>query len=211
MSPDAAISLRAEMIRKGIHLFAMVIPIGYSLVSFPTALGWLITAAVVSILIDIARFRQWPVWRRLSKILTPIIRPHEIRGAFTGASYILSTSLLCVVLFPKIIAIAAIIFIIIGDTAAALIGRLYGKHPLTGKKSWEGSAACLLSLVLVSFLIPSLPTLAGLIGATTATLAEAFSGRIDDNLTVPLASGMVMLLVMNLLGYQDAVLFAGFK
>ncbi|MCP4570087.1 MAG: hypothetical protein GY841_21100, partial [FCB group bacterium] len=64
--------------------------------------------------------------------------------------------------------------------------------------------------ILVSFLIPGLPTVAGLAGALAATLAEAFSGKIDDNFTVPVISGLVMLLVMHWLGYEEAVFFGAF-
>jgi dolichol kinase len=205
------IPVPAEMARKAVHLFALIIPVGYLFVSFPAAISWVSVSAAVSILIDIARFRQWVLWKWLSWILTPIIREHEIKGGFTGASYILVTSLCTIILFPKTIAVAAMVFIVIGDTAAALVGRLYGKHKLIGKKSIEGSTACLISVALVSFLIPDLPTLAGIIGAVAAALAEAFSGKIDDNMTVPLISGLAMLAVMRFMGYEQAALFGGFS
>ncbi|MEE9441198.1 MAG: diacylglycerol/polyprenol kinase family protein [candidate division Zixibacteria bacterium] len=210
MNEAEEITLAAEFIRKGIHLFALVIPIGYALVAFQTAVFGVALAAVVAILIDISRFRQWKIWKYLSIILTPIIRDHEVKGGFTGASYILTTAALCIIFFPKPIAIAALVFIIIGDTAAALIGRRFGKHKLYKKKSIEGSLACLISLVAVSFVIPGLPTAVGLIGALTATLAEAFCGKLDDNLFVPISSGLVMLGIMNLMNYPGAIFFAAF-
>ena len=205
------ISLSAELIRKGIHLFALVIPVGYYFVSFPVAVVGISAPAAIAILLDLARFKRWRLWTLVSRLLTPIIRDHEVRGGFTGASYILTASAIVIVVFPKSIAIAAITFIIIGDTAAALVGRMWGRHKLIGRKSIEGSSACLLSLILVSFLIPGLPTPVGIVGAVSACLAEAFSGKIDDNLAVPVFSGLVMLLVMSAMGYQQAVLFAGFR
>jgi len=210
MDAQNQITFQAELVRKGIHLFALVIPIGYVLVTFPTAIFWVGLSAAVSILIDLSRFRHWRIWKYLAILLTPIIREHEIKGGFTGASYILVTSALTIFIFPKTIAIAAIVFIIIGDTAAALIGRKYGRHKLIKNKSIEGSLACLISLAAISFAIPGLPTEAGLAGALTATLAEAFSGPLDDNLTVPLSSGVVMLIIMNLLGYETAIFFGAF-
>ncbi|MFH1699993.1 MAG: diacylglycerol/polyprenol kinase family protein [Candidatus Zixiibacteriota bacterium] len=204
------ISLGAEFIRKGIHLFALVIPVGYALVTFQTAVFWVSLSAAVAIFIDISRFRDWKVWKYLSIVLMPIIRDHEVKGGFTGASYILTTALICIIFFPKPIAIAALVFIIIGDTAAALVGRKYGKHKLCRKKSIEGSLACLASLAVVSFLIPGLPTPIGLVGALTATLAEAFCGRLDDNLFVPISSGLVMLGIMYLLDYPEAFFFSAF-
>jgi len=211
MKESGEISLSAELVRKGIHLFALVIPVGYYLVPFPISISVLGFCAAVSLAIDISRFNNWPLWRLLSSVLTPIIRDHEIKGGFTGASYILSTSAVTIALFPKEIAIAAITFIIVGDIAAALVGRTWGRHRLVGKKSVEGSLACLMSLILISFFIPGLPTLAGIFGAFTATVAEALSIRIDDNLTVPLTSAVIMLLVMNAMGYEQAVFLAPFK
>lgn len=210
MAPDAQISFPAELVRKGIHLFALVIPVGYYLMPFPTAIFWVATAAVVSIVIDIARFRGWALWSWVAAILTPIIREHEVSGGFTGASYILTTSTITILFFPKTIAIAALVFIIIGDSAAALIGRKYGRHRYMGGKSLEGSAACLVSSFLASLLVPGLPVMAGLIGAFTATVAEACSGSLDDNLTVPLAAGLAMLGVMHYMGFPDARIFGAF-
>jgi dolichol kinase len=210
MSESAEIPISAELVRKGIHLFALVIPVGYYFVPFHISIVILTLCALVSILIDISRFRRWRLWSILSVILIPIIRDHEIKGGFTGASYILSTSAITIAIFPKEIAIAAIVFIIVGDTAAALVGRTWGRHKLIGKKTYEGSGACLASLTMVSFLIPDLPVIVGLAGALAATLAEAFSGKIDDNLSVPISSGLIMLVIMKLTGYEQAVLFGAF-
>ncbi len=211
MSDDAEISIKAELVRKGIHLLALVIPVGYYLMPFPAAIISLSLSAIISILIDLSRFNNWWLWKRCSFILRPIIRDHEVKGGFTGASYILSTSALSMVLFPKEIAIAAITFIIIGDTAAALVGRTWGTHKIIGKKTVEGSSACLVSLILVSFLIPGLPLAVAIPGAIGATLAETFSGKIDDNLAVPIVSGVIMLLIMSGMGYPQAVFFAPFR
>lgn len=208
MDEVGQISILAELIRKGIHLFALVIPIGYLIFPFPVAITGVLFAALISLIIDFSRIWRWPLWTWLSKIMGAIFREHEIKGGLSGATYILFTAAVTIVVFPKTIAVAALLFIVIGDTAAALVGRLIGRHRLVGKKSVEGSAACLFSLIIVSLLIPKLPILAGLAGATTATLAEMLSGKIDDNLTMPLVSAATMLIVMRMMGIEQAVLFA---
>jgi dolichol kinase len=211
MNDATDIALSAELVRKGIHLFALVIPIGHYLVPFPVAVAGVAIPAAVAIFIDLSRFRGWKSWDILSPLIGPIIRDHEVKGGFTGASYILTTSTIVIMAFPKSIAIAAITYIIIGDIAAALVGRTWGRHRLFGRKTVEGSSACLLSLVLVSFLIPGLPAAAGIPGAVAATVTEAFSGKVDDNLAVPIISGAVMFIIMYAVGYEEAVLFAGFR
>lgn len=211
MDAESDIPISAEMIRKGIHLFALVIPIGYYFLPFSIAITSVLVASLIAVLFDLSRFKGWRLWHLTSRLMGPIIRDHEFKGGFTGATYILTTSTLSIFLFPKTIAIAAMVFIIIGDTAAALIGRIYGKHRLVKGKSIEGSLACLLSLVGATFLIPGLPLWAGFAGAFAGTAAEAFSGRLDDNFTVQIVSGLVMLAVMRIMGLEGATFFAGWQ
>jgi dolichol kinase len=196
MEEPGQISIGGEFVRKGIHLFALVIPVGYYFIGNPLSIIILGIAAVTAILIDVARLRRWQSWQPVIELLRPIIRRHEVAGGFTGASYILTTAVIVILIFDKSVAIAALVFVIIGDAAAAIIGRMIGRHRLIGKKTIEGSLACLGFLIGVSILIPGMPAVPGILGAITATLAEAFSGRIDDNLAVPLLSGLVMQLAI---------------
>ncbi len=213
MTDTDKISLWAELVRKTIHLTALAIPISYYFMPFTVAFAIVAVLAVVSIVADSMRLANlWP-WRMLVKIipLDALIRKHERRGGFTGASYVMASAAITMLLFPKIIAITAMLYIILGDATAAIVGRTFGRHPLLHDRTIEGSIACLIVLAAVAFAVPGLPLTAGLIGALVATLTEAFSWRIDDNATVPLTSGFVMLLIMSIMGYNDAVLFGGIK
>ncbi len=187
------IPFRRELYRKLTHLGALVIPGGYYFLNLSRTdtLTIMIPITAAMIIIDIARLRGWSLWQFVKPLIAPIIREHEIQGDFTGASYILSTATLTILLFTKPIAIAALVFIIVGDTAAALVGRKFGKHKI-GNRSIEGSLAFLAVTILVAFVIPDLPVGIGLIGAVAATITEALSFKIDDNATVPLISGLIM-------------------
>jgi dolichol kinase len=127
-----------------------------------------------------------------------MIRSHEAAGKLTGASFILMSVCLSVLLFPKPIAVCALSFIIVGDTFAAIIGRPWGKHRF-GDKSIEGSLGCFAGALLVACFAPGIPLAIGIPGAVVATLVEAAPIKLDDNITVPLASGLVMLLLHNVL------------
>ncbi|MDF1546130.1 MAG: phosphatidate cytidylyltransferase, partial [bacterium] len=94
--------------------------------------------------------------------------------------------------------IASLAFIIVGDTFAALIGRRFGRHRF-GRKSIEGSLGCLAGTLIVAGLTPNLPFWIAAFGAVIATITEALSTRIDDNVTVPLASGAAMTLLIKIL------------
>ena len=189
------ISLYNEFKRKGMHLFALTIPIGYYLLPKKIALFILVPFAVGSILVDVIRLRKLPLANFFNWFLGPILREHE-SYSLTGSSHILAASALTIAVFPKKeVAIAAIVYVILGDIAAALIGRVYGKTKIE-KKSLEGSLAFLSVCLLIALILPGLPFWIGAIGALVATAVEALSIPIDDNLSVPLLSGLVMQILL---------------
>ena len=184
------ISLYNEFKRKAIHLVALVIPIGYFLLPKLLSLLILTPFALGSIAIDIIRLKRLPLHGFLNRLIGPVLREHE-DSDFTGSSYILTASVLSILLFDKNVAVAAISFIILGDIAAALVGRRYGKIKIK-RKSLEGSLACLFMCLLVAIIVPGFPLWIGVVGAFTATLVEGITFPIDDNFSVPLISGLVM-------------------
>jgi glycerol-3-phosphate acyltransferase PlsY len=99
-------------------------------------------------------------------------------------------ALLSVLAFDDTLAIAALTFLIIGDTAAAIVGKKYGK-PLYWGKSPHGSLACFfVCLVIGAALLDNQWVI--LAGAVAATVAEALPVPMDDNMRVPIVSGLVM-------------------
>lgn len=192
------ISFRSELARKATHMTALVIPGGYYILSFNKTemLYVMVPITLLMILIDIARLRNWFFWRAFAgKIIEPIIREHEIAGDFTGATYILISVCLTVFLYDKPVTIAALAFIIVGDTFAALIGRKLGRHKFRNK-SLEGSLACLAGTIIVAIVAPDLNLYVALAGAVVATVVEALSFDVDDNVSVPLISGLAMTLLI---------------
>ena len=200
------ISFYNEFKRKATHLVALVIPIGYFLLPKFLSLVILTPFALGSIVIDIIRLKRLPLHGFLNQLIGPMLREHEDSN-FTGSSYILTASVLSILLFDKSAAITSISFIILGDIAAALIGRKYGKlkinwglarsdvetgQNLSKKKTFEGSWACLFMCTLVALIVPGLPLWIGIVGAFVATVVEAMPIHIDDNFSVPLISGLVM-------------------
>ncbi len=176
---------------------ALVIPSGYYLLklSRSEALAIMIPVAILMILIDISRLREWAFWRGFARpLISPIIRKHEMDGDFTGATYILITACLTIGLFDKPVAIAALAFIIVGDSFAAIIGRRWGRHRI-GRKSIEGSLGCLAGTLIVAVLTPGLAFSIAAFGAVVATVTEFLSLKIDDNVSVPLVAGVAMMLL----------------
>jgi len=200
------ISFFNEVLRKATHIGALVIPGGYYLLKLNRIemLYIMVPIAVFMVFIDISRLRNWKFWHSFAKkIIGRLIRPKEIDGDFTGASYILTTVCLTVALYDKPIAITALTFIIVGDTFAALIGRRYGRHKIFGDKSLEGSLSCLISTLLVAIfvaiLFPTMTLTIAISGAVVATFLEAYPFGIDDNVTVPILSGLFMTILGKIL------------
>lgn len=94
------------------------------------------------------------------------------------------------------VASASVIILTLGDSLSTIIGREYGSHPLpfNPDKSIEGSAAFLLagSLGALFFLDP----ITALAGAIAGMLVEAYT-PVEDNITIPIGAGAVMLLLVH--------------
>lgn len=190
---------KSEVWRKLLHLFALVIPIGYYLVPRAVAVACVGVAFLVALLIDLARFRSWPIQRFWAPVVSPIVRPKE-NHAFTGASHILFSGWLCPLLFSVPAAALAMTCIIFGDSAAALVGRRWGKHRYgNGSRSLEGSVAFFLASIVAALVVPGVPLWIGLAGALLASIVEALSNVVDDNLSVPLLVGLFAQLSLRLI------------
>ncbi len=190
-----------ELWRKGTHLGALIIPASYYLLDLSKTgmLSIMVPITLFVLLLDVSRLRNWPLWRIIAApFWGGMIRKHEAAGKLTGASFILMSVCLSVLLFSKPIAVCSLAFIIVGDTFAAIIGRPWGKHRF-GDKSIEGSLGCLAGTLIVACFAPEIPLSIGIPGAVAATLVEAAPWRYDDNITVPLISGTAMTLLYNVL------------
>lgn len=97
------------------------------------------------------------------------------------------------------LAIVPLMFMAFGDSVTAFIRmRVYGREV----KGNLGSIGMIITCLLLAYFIH--PYVIGVAGAVTATLAERFtktSKYIDDNFTIPLASGLVMGVLFACLGY----------
>ena len=186
-----------ELLRKSTHLSGLVLPILYIFLDKHDML--LIVGGItgIAIVVELLKWLYSPFGELFFRYFKPLLRSHERKGAITGATYFIASNFLCIFFFEKNIAIVCIFFMVLGDTAAALVGTRWGRIKLIGKKSLEGSAACFVvcGVIALFWLNPII----GLTGAFVATLVELLPLRIDDNFTVPLISGTVMQLMINYL------------
>ena len=186
--------MRGELLRKSTHLAGLTIPVIYLFLDKPTMLILVGLLTGFAFAVELAKWCSQRFAAFFFRILTPLLRSHERKGAITGATYYLVSAFLCILFFAKVLAIVCIFFMALGDTAAALVGKKWGRTKLLGRKSLEGSTACFIVCVTIA-LVKLNPTIA-IIGALVATLVELIPFPIDDNLTVPLISGAVMHFLM---------------
>lgn len=181
-----------EIKRKFFHLSSLSIPILYTWVPKEIAVVALLAATLVFFGIDMLRFYSVR-FRKVFHILTDSVIREKEHHSFTGSTWILLGSTLCVAVFPKAIAQAAVTFIVIGDIAAALIGRKWGRHRIFGGKSLEGTVAFAVSTIIAGFCIPGLTPQMIIPGAVLGAVVEVAPIPLDDNFTVPIAVGLLML------------------
>jgi len=185
-------SVKRELQRKSIHLGMIIIPVWVYVTPGTIGLLGLIIATFATVVIDLLRLSDRRLRQFFLRLFRSLIRTHE-EEHLLGSTYFMIAALLSVIAFDEMIAICALSFLVIGDTAAAIVGKKYGRPKYWGK-SPHGSAACfVVSFAIGALLLGDLRVAAA--GAFAAAVAEALPVPMDDNMRVPIFSGLVMQLV----------------
>jgi dolichol kinase len=195
----ATIDYKSEFIRKLIHLCSLSIPTIYYFISRELALELLVPMFLAFLVVDLARFYHEPTQAWFYRWFGWLLRRHESDSKskrLTGATNILFSAIVCVLIFPKIIAVNAFAILIISDITSALVGRRFGKHRFF-RKSLEGATGFLVSAVVVVLLAPKIEGIpmeyvVGVIAAAAGAVTESLSTTVDDNISVPLVIGFVL-------------------
>jgi len=186
----------SEYKRKLIHLFNLAIPFSYLYV-FPEKwvfVKLLSILMVLCIIFDILRHKVAWVKSLFTLFINSMLRSHEQEGKLTGATWVMIGAVISIILFSKPVAIIALIFMSLGDSAAGLIGQRYGKHKIWNK-SWEGFFGGLFVCIIVGMNYSLLPMTISLSGAVAAMVMEILPIPLDDNFKIPLGSGAIMMML----------------
>jgi dolichol kinase len=178
-------SLFKEALRKLFHLMEVPVLIGYTLVRtyFSERLATLMITVLFLILLEIeyVRLEYNP---KLPEILN-VFRIRE-QDNVTGTIFFIAATIIVFAAFDYPIAVTALVLTVFGDLAAALIGIKFGKKCIFKEKTLEGTLAGFATNCLVGYLfLPAYPVIY-LSMAFVASLVELLTGKLDDNLTVPL-------------------------
>ncbi len=185
-----------EYKRKLIHLFNLAIPFSYLYV-FPEKWVFVKLLSILMflfIIFDILRHKVAWVKSLFTLFINSMLRSHEQEGKLTGATWVMIGAVISIILFSKPVAIIALIFMSLGDSAAGLIGQRYGKHKIWNK-SWEGFFGGLFVCIIVGMNYSLLPMTISLSGAVAAMVMEILPIPLDDNFKIPLGAGAIMMML----------------
>ncbi len=181
-------ALRKEILRKLIHLLELPVLLGYTVLAalYGPKVGILALTALLIILLEIEYIRlEYKL--RLPAVID-ILRRKE-KDHLAGSIFFVSSTIICFAAFDYPVALLALLMTVFGDLAAALVGIKFGRTRIFRKKTLEGFAAGLLINIAVGYIVMPGEWRLFLPMALTASLVELWTGKLDDNLTVPLAAG----------------------
>ncbi|MEE2959678.1 MAG: phosphatidate cytidylyltransferase [Myxococcota bacterium] len=150
--------------------------------------------------VDLLR-KYWPTLNQLFLFIgTPLLHQHE-KDSFTSATWFWWSLLFLYPLTQAHTFAICLGILSVSDQMAGIVGRKYGRHQLSHRRTVEGSLAFLTSGLLTAMLIqslwyPAIPILDALVfavvGSVSGALGELWSGPMDDNLTIGLGSGLAL-------------------
>ncbi len=143
------------------------------------------------------RFRNPRVNRWMFEHFKGFTKDKE-REKISSTTLFLLSAALTITFFPRGVAIAALLFLTVGDPIAEIIGVRYGRVRIVRGKTLEGTVAGALACFIVGAPLLLAPDLGIdltllLIGAAAAALTELLPVPVDDNFTIPIGSGLAML------------------
>ena len=188
------------------RLFHVGASSGIPLVAIASSVGLIVVLLSVlsglALVVEMARFRFPTFNKQIIAWLKPILKESEDRR-LTGATYIAISALVAFLVFDKPVAIAALLFLSLGDPVAAIVGgrfrgfRIGNKSPM-GTLAFFGVATAVTGVLVAGDVVSFHWAL--LAGAAVAALIELVPLPLDDNLSVPLVAGGAMQLMIEIWG-----------
>lgn len=194
--------LALEVRRKIFHCLILCYLFGYHLLGMPAALYGMAAWTLAVAGLELGRLSMPRLNAALIGYFKSIHRAEE-EYKVSGMLYTALGAGLTMALFgsrPRVVD-GALLFLTFGDAAAAVVGRLWGRHRLyrfagsrcffSTEKTLEGTLACLGACLACGWLL-GLPAGALWAGAVTATALEFLPLPFNDNLWLPILTGWVL-------------------
>ena len=188
--------------RKVYHvLAASLFPLAYLYppfhLSLPETKKWLLIVSgscfVISFAFDFLRLHNHEFNSQFMKFFSAFIRRTET-NRYNGSTFLCLAFFLVILFSSRNIAIAAMLFLSLGDAAAELGGKNFGRLKIFSR-SMEGTLAFFIVAFPVAYALFADVRIA-VLGAMAGAIVELFSFDLDDNLTVPIGSALALSLAL---------------
>ena len=183
-----------EFYRKTIHFLNIVIPLFhiYVIKDKIDMIIFLSASLIFCFFIELIRIKNSSSYMMFKKYLFFMMRESERKGEITGATWVFVGALFTIIFVPKPYCLLALSFLAFGDSFAALVGINYPFISI-GQKTLSGSFACFIACCIIGFCFYSeVDAFLILVGALIATFTELTSGKVNDNVSIPISSGLSM-------------------
>lgn len=196
------IPYKNEILRKIIHLFILVLPIGFYFLGRKDFLVILLPITTIFVVMDYFRRENEAIRILFEKLFGIILRQHELDGQkLCGASWMLLSASIVFATCKVEIAVIAFSILAISDAAASLVGRSFISKPFF-EKSFAGSVAFGFTGLIILFVCGGIFEanlwfyLFAIFSLFATTLIEARPSLfgIDDNFMVPISFSFAMTL-----------------
>lgn len=184
-----------------IFLLFQILPTNFS--KFLVVLG-----ATLFVSMDILRKNNKNVNTFFIHYFKPIMRQHEINH-LAGTTYLFLGVMILVLFFNPLVVSLSLLFLAFADPFASYFGIRFGRDKIYGDKTIQGFLAAFLICAGLTILyliyhdllldrVILVAILAGIIGALAELVPIA---KLDDNLTIPIVSGLGLSGLFYLFGF----------
>ncbi len=183
-----------DLVREDIHAAGFFMPVIAGFIGIPIVASIILLIAIIYTTSELFRLdgRELPF---VSTITRHAASQSELYGFAAAPLYFAAGILATLVLFPSNAGAAAIAIFCLGDSTASLFGGLISTSlPFNKGKTWEGSLAGFFFAFLAGTFFVS-PLLA-LVGAAIAMTIEVLPLPINDNILVPIITGLALTLLI---------------
>ncbi|ADI74301.1 phosphatidate cytidylyltransferase [Methanohalobium evestigatum Z-7303] len=174
-----------EYLRKIFHLISVLIIVIYAFLGKQIVLILLFVSLIFFLVLEYIRLE-----RSIKLPMLHVLYRTSEKNQLGGHVFLTIGAIISIAMFSKQIAFACILMTTLGDLFAAIVGKTFGNTKLAyNDKSLEGSASEFVVDLAIGFVFTGNWIIA--VGmAFVATVVETTVVKIDDNLMIPLISGI---------------------
>lgn len=196
--------------RKIWHILGVLVIFSFfQFIPSPIAQVLFVVLTVIFVTIDVLRKKNAQMNTFFVHFFKPIMRQHEIEN-YAGTTFLFLGVMILLLFFKPLVVSLSLLFLAFADPFASYFGIKYGKDKIYGEKTIQGFIAAYLicTALTIGYLlfqgfafdrVMLVGVLAGLLGALAELIPIA---KLDDNLTIPVISGIGLTGLFYLFGFM---------